>query len=428
MQICHWENEHYAHSDVELNIPRQSKLTSYCSAPWAPDAMRPYAGLVLVLHGYGGKANDDYYRKLREYLVEKYDLLAVSVNYHASGLHAVDFSKRYAFPKQFLLKILNYLPPSDREELLKGSVEIEGHKDWVKFPDPEEKYQKWLSELIFQVEVLEQQSILSSALSISENLDHQNFGVLQALDILTALYELSQAFSFEKSNVIAFGSSHGGYLGHLCSKIAPNTFRAVIEGSSYPYTPLYFIANRPYQGLTPYFNWEFPVTVTNNQGVTQELKKIVDVYFDTPWELADATSPYYFGTAPMDMRNLNKAEHWQTVANKSRRQCQYRMLHSSRDETFQPIEDKRLHAQQLISTGFDVVYKEKGEDDIDGRLVKHLNHGMGASQRALFDLFYPTIRPTFGTMDNELGTVVDFKCGDKTYLFDHTSNPMLQII
>ncbi|MCE9632911.1 MAG: DUF2920 family protein [Methylophilales bacterium] len=418
MQTYTWENEHYAHSDVELNITRQSKLVSYCTAPWKPDIERPYAGMVMVLHGYGQLGNDEYIQKLREYLAEKYSLLAVSVNYHASGLHTLKFHEVCAVPEEAVLNVLRYLKPDERQDLISHAAEVAGNPEWIKFKDG--RLGNFL-DCLDQLEKLENKTFLPYLKIFADNLDHQNFGVLQALDILTVVYDVSNKYALDKDNVLAFGSSHGGYLAHLCSKFAPNTFRAVIEGSSYPYTPYYFIANRPYTGLTPYFSYTLgdeknPFIFTRG------------IYFDSLWEIADNSSPTFFGYAPFMIRNLNHAQHWEEALKNSQRHCQYRMIHSSQDQVFQPLEDKRNQVERLVSSGFDVEYREMVEVDVDGKLVKHLDHGMGSSLRALFDLYYPSIKPTESQLDNELGTVIDFQCGDKVYRIDHANKPMLKIL
>jgi hypothetical protein len=420
MNVFCWQEKHYAHPDVELNIPRTSELVSYCTAPWEPDKNRPYAGMVIFLHGCGGLANDAYTENLKAYLAEKYQMLVVSVGYHASELHEVPITCDYAVAKEFFLGVIPYFRADVATALCHAVVEVSGHSEWIKFQNGK------LIDFLDNVDQLNeiQHTTHKPYLKLfAKNGDYQNFGVLQALDILTVIFDLSHRQAFDTDNIIGFGSSHGGYLAHLCSKFAPNTFVAVIEANAYPFTPLIFIANRPYPWLSPFFIYE--LMIQEAQGSRSVL---FDAYLDTPWEMADSTSPFSFGLPAMQIRNLNYEMHLQEVARHSHRRCQYRMIHSSQDQLFQPLEDRRNMAHRLIAQGMDAQYKEMTEADIDGRLVKHMNHGMGTSLRALFDLYYPTIKPTPGQLDNELGTVIDFQCGDRIYRFDHSRLPILHIL
>lgn len=411
MAVSHWNEHHYGHSDIELQIPRQSCLTSYCTAPQAPDPLRPYDGLVLVLHGYGSLASDDYLTNLRGYLAEKYNLLAVVVDYHASGLHPVNPFQQYAVSSDFFQHILEYLSGQQKAELASWAIEVDGRSGWLKF---KERGLNVFLDIVTQIERLKDVQFVFSLKSIAGNLDHQNFGVIQALDVLTALNDVSAKYSFDKNNIVAFGSSHGGYLAHLCAKFAPNTLRAVIESSSYPQTPPYLVSNRHYPDIAAYFSCVFS-------------RRHFPVFFDTPWELNNQSSPYCFGMAQRSVRDLSSSGHWAAVRQNSKRLCQFRMMHSSRDEVFQSIDEKHKQVMTLSEAGFDVVYKEMGEADVDGKLVKHLDHGMGSSMRAIFDMFYPTLRRTSGDSDAQLETEIEFRCGETTYRINHGRRPMLSI-
>lgn len=420
MATINWQEEFEGHQDVELNVTRESHVTCRCAAPHQPDPANPYDGLVLVLHGCGQHVDDGVNFRLRNYLAEKYNLLAVGVDYHASGLNlGFDPYKQYAVSMDFYLSMVSRLSELQKGEFDSWLVKLEKRPDWVKFSD---KHLDDFMSVVVQIEAIEgpQNCYLKI---IAENFDHQNFGLLQSIDALTAVAKISQKYPFDTGNIIAFGSSHGGYLAHLCAKLAPNTFRGVIESSSYSYTPLYFIANRPYPGIVPVFG-------------TVDLGRGYPLYFDTFWELPNLLEPWKtssthreFGYSPQAIRDLTNMDHWCESVSKSRRYCQFRMMHSSKDELFQPACDKRRHVEALRKAGFDLDYREMSEDDIDGKLVKHLEHGMGSSPRAIFDLFYPTILPTWGDLDWQLETELNFKCGAKTYKITHgKKSPKLELL
>ncbi|QGQ97786.1 DUF2920 family protein [Paenibacillus psychroresistens] len=74
----------------------------------------------------------------------------------------------------------------------------------------------------------------------------QNFNdmsVMQALDNLTALLMVAAILkdnnlSFNTKKIIAYGNSHGAYLGHLCNVYAPELFSLLIDNAGYLY-PVY---------------------------------------------------------------------------------------------------------------------------------------------------------------------------------------------
>ena len=76
------------------------------------------------------------------------------------------------------------------------------------------------------------EEVTLKAILIPTNGDYQNFGLMQALDHIYVIDDLIKRGS-RTSNIILFGSSHGGYIAHMVAKLAPNTIRLIIDNSSY---------------------------------------------------------------------------------------------------------------------------------------------------------------------------------------------------
>lgn len=370
MPCKEWTKSIKGVDDIELDIPRTSVLIYHCAAPESG----PAEGLVFVISGFGEDAASDYQRKLRTYLAETYNLLAVSVEYHC-------YQSRLSTGANFVLA------PEEFEDLCKLCAK---YGILISYPY---ELQTALSRLPVYFE-------LDLRIAPS-NGDYQNFGVMQALDHLAVLADLLQerGGEFNQENIVAFGASHGGYIAHMISKFAPNTLRAVIDNSSY---------TDPKRGMMRTVPLTFGKMRLNCLLVSQ-------------WELDDQTSSRYFSPGRQSIRHTSSQMQIEEMRRLSQRTCQYRMLHSTQDE-LEPIEDKRKQAEMLINAGFDVVLKEAGEQDVDGRMVKHLEHGMDASLRALFDYFYPTLTPMPGKLDFELGSDVAYFCGEHLYAFSYGKN------
>lgn len=71
------------HADVELGIKR-NELEYFLTFP--DSGISPDTGIVFFISGFGSKADFEYERnKLRPYLAEKYNCVAVGVNYFGIG-------------------------------------------------------------------------------------------------------------------------------------------------------------------------------------------------------------------------------------------------------------------------------------------------------------------------------------------------------
>lgn len=367
MQCKNWTKSIKGTDDIELGISRASDLIYHCTAPDSQKA----DGLVFVIPGFGEDARGEYQRNLRTYIAETYNLMAVTVEFHC-------YQSRLSTGAAFVLTTEEF---SDLRKLCAA------HGIIISYPS---ELQGALARLPVYYEF---------DLRIApSNGDYQNFGVMQALDHLAVLADILSGHGeqFDRENIVAFGASHGGYIAHMLSKFAPNTLRAVIDNSSY---------TDPKRGLMR--------TVPISLGKVQ-----LNCVLISKWDLNDEKSDNYFFRGRSVIRGTSLLPHIKEMRRLSKRPCQYRMIHSVRDE-LEPIEDKRAQAELLASAGFDVVLKEADENDIDGRMVKTLEHGMNSSLRAVFDYFYPTLNPNPGKLDCELGTDAAYLGGDYIYSFSH---------
>lgn len=367
MLITEWTKSISGSNDTELGIRRTSLLTYHCAAPNADGA----AGLVFSIPGFGDDASGAYQQSLRRYLAEQHGLLAVTVEYHCSQA-----------------RLGNGAVFSVSEDEYRGLVDLCA-RHHVTLMGPESIAQA-LSQIRVPYEI---------DLHISPgNGDYQNFGLMQALDHLRVLQDIRQGgqVAFDPANVIAFGSSHGGYIAHLLAKFAPNTFRAVIDNSSYTSADFLHL-------VAPYYIGGIKI----------------NCHLVTHWETQDRNSLFYLSAGCRAIRDTASPAHIIAMRQSASTPCQYRMAHSIRDD-LEPIAKKRLQAQLLSDAGFDVVLEEFGESDVGDGMIKSLGHGMNASLRAVFDRFYPTLLPLENRhSDGDLASSIAYLCDNLIYAFEH---------
>ena len=171
-----------------------------------------------------------------------------------------------------------------------------------------------------------------------ENGDYQNFGVMQALDHLYVLSDLIKSIEFDKGNIIAFGSSQGGYIANLMAKFAPNTFSAVLDNSSYAFAPLVFILGRQL-GLPEYW------------GIMSENIHL-GCFVISPWRL-NHNEKNYFSRDRQKIRSFLFEDDIKTMAKIGKNKTQYRIYHS-RNDGLAKIDDKIQVTDLLQKNGFDV--------------------------------------------------------------------------
>ena len=213
--------------DVELGIKRDSALSFYACY----DDVKEAKALLVIISGFGADSDSGYRAHLMRTMAENYDVACISVDYHCIG-------NRPQLGAKFGLddidrKIL-------RREL--SSIGINLPID-LKSIDCHEKVDLLLKFLSKEITIRKESGLLPADFRLNASItmvptknEYQNFGVMQAMDVLNAVLYTKKYINnskFEHLPVIMVGSSHGGYLAHMCAKIAPWLVDAVIDNSSY---------------------------------------------------------------------------------------------------------------------------------------------------------------------------------------------------
>ncbi len=172
-------------------------------------------------------------------------------------------------------------------------------------------------------------------------------GVLQAMDCLRALYEVTgelarNKINFNRRRIYAAGASGGGNISLMVNKLAPNTFGCIIDLCGMP-------------GLTD--DIAFGIGVLN-AGYSK-----------------DPQSPKYLTKAMQEIRDPGNTDHlklqkkWQP-ANK------VVIVHGLDDKSCNPA-DKMVIAANMVRTGFRPDTHFLTENDVDGKIVQNTRHAIG---------------------------------------------------
>ena len=213
--------------DIELGIKRSSPLSFYSCYDDAKDAK----ALLVIIPGLGEDSDLGYRANLIRTMAETYDVACISVDYHCIG-------NRPQLGAKFGLDDI------DRSILIRelAKIGITLPID-LKIVNNYDKTCVLLKSLSEEITMQKESGVLPCDFSLDISMtmipiknEYQNFGLMQALDVLNALLYTKKYINngkFEYLPVIMVGSSHGGYLAHMCAKIAPWLVDAVIDNSSY---------------------------------------------------------------------------------------------------------------------------------------------------------------------------------------------------
>lgn len=371
-----------APSDPEISIRVRENLEYYITYPDGYDESKKY-GIVFCITGYGDDAASEYQsNKLRPYIADKYNMITVGVRYH----NDLRTSGQYIFD---IDAIINWyeLQPDYFKDRTNGNQLIEG---------------------IFQLLISRNIFSLDSRLAIKTTGYHQysSFGFMPAIDHLTVLFDIIQKHNIDKRNIIAFGTSYGGYIASLMAKYAPNTFSLIIDNSGFCVAQMQEI----FGGLIGGVGGSFPKVINNR-------RYEIPFTTNTPWSL-DETSNYYFSDANKQIRNLLIEEH------RTPSSTIYCCYHSENDTLATiDLKDKMYNILRKYNLTY---YKRVQEKDVDGKLFKNSLHGMNASLREMFDVSIEKYKEFNQAKEDETDfdrdIVYGFPCSNKLYNFSYTNS------
>lgn len=362
--------------DFELQRPRTAPVSYVVDFPDGPAA-----GLAFLIPGFGGDTDADYAQALRRHVVERHGLAAVSVRYHCHSARPANGAGLSIDPRDGVFLV--------------GLAAMNG----VELGDPRD-----IVDVIRRLSAANVECEIRATLEPARD-EYQNFGIVQAMDHLTVLGDLvEQGVTFDRSRIIAMGSSHGGYIAHMIAKIAPRTLALVIDNSAYVQPPMEFLGR--------------PTSIEYADAVAPGITAFCRVR--SGWSHDNRQAPDFYDRNRDLVRDLGYPPHLAAAHALGEGGPAFRMVIAATDD-ISPPDIKSRQAAAHRATGFDSQLAVIGEAELDGRVFKRLIHGLDASLAGLFDMAAPALAPREGPIDLEARSVVEYACVDSTYRFTHLS-------
>ncbi|EPF9195891.1 DUF2920 family protein [Campylobacter jejuni] len=378
--------------DVELNIKRTSKLEYRISY----DDEKEIKAIVFIIGGYGANANIYFLDSYRNYIAKNFDVVAVHVFYHCFCQRRSDVEKYSAY---------KYFQEEDIENI--KNLLNQFHFSYGEINNDNALF--LANSLVKHVENLKMQNKLDhnfklnfTSTFIPPNGDYQNYGIMAAIDHINALKDLVKRFpKFADLPKIYGGGSYGGYLSLLIAKIAPWYVDGVIDNSGVCLPFLACILGREMNQGEFYF-----------EGSGYRLYCFVYKYWNR-----NMNSSYYFGDENYLIRAVLNSNHLQIQSNLNKNTI-FVSYHSIQDMGA-PVQNKIELYKCYQELGYDAtLHLIKDENDIDGRFVKSLEHGLRMTDRALFRKELPLMLEKLqGRKSFMQENSISYPCGNKVFVF-----------
>ena len=384
--------------DVELGIKRESMLEfKLCY-----DDEKPVKAVVFIVPGLGGDANDSYREHLAQFIADEFNVAVASVNYHCIGNRPQNGATYFL---DDLDKIILKKKYSDIDIEIPSKIDIET----LPALDAKISRKKANGDLPndFKLQI-------PITLQPTKN-EYQNFGVMQAQDVINAALFIKANPPFNSITdinelpVILIGSSHGAYINALAAKFAPWLIDGIIDNSSYAK-----------------LNWEL-IGLGKEIDYVKFSEYFTDIYFKniriyaftkTMWTLLNKSSSSYFSQAREDIRNPLNAEHLkiQSLYPKPI----YVGYHCAVKDHCAPPEEKAQLYEELRNLGFDAtLYMIKDESQLDGKFIKTLTHGLDMSIKTLISKELPPMLSKIAICEKQIckNKTVSYVADDLEYKF-----------
>ena len=378
--------------DVELGIKRTSKLEYRISY----DDEKDIKAIVFIVGGFGANANISFLDFDREYIAKNFDVVVVHVFYHCFCAR-ISNNKKYSASISFM--------EEDLLSLSKILLDFGINPQNLDCKNSTKYYELLIQHIIIlksQGKLAQNYQAKFTSTFIPPNGDYQNYGIMAAIDHINALKDLVKRFpKFADLPKIYGGGSYGGYLALLIAKIAPWYVDGVIDNSGVCLPFLACILGREMNQGEFYF-----------EGSGYRLYCFVYKYWNR-----NMNSSYYFGDENYLIRAVLNSNHLQIQSNLNKNTI-FVSYHSIQDMGA-PVQNKIELYKCYQELGYDAtLHLIKDENDIDGRFVKSLEHGLRMTDRALFRKELPLMLEKLqGRKSFMQENSISYPCGNKVFVF-----------
>lgn len=211
-------------------------------------------------------------------------------------------------------------------------------------------------------------------------------------------------------------------MANLCAKIAPWLVDAVIDNSSWN-LKAFMLEDMDYEAFkTIGFGKEIDLVNLRRFHYTTE-NFILHADEKTFWT-SDENSPFYCSASRLEIRDVANFEHLKAQA--KIKKFIYRGYHGSKDWVA-PFALKKDFWDKLKKLKFDAKTNEiKAKSQIDGRLIKSLEHGLGMSLKTLILKETPPLLELLKNTGEYKGKKgISFETDEWIYSFKESKNKLI---
>lgn len=385
---------------------------------------------IVVLHGFGDYANSIYMQSLHKSLTSNYNVAIITVNYIGTFSKVFytnsDSDKLYEFlnytfdltpgdNKKTFLQIL-YALSSNNNEIIKYL-----HSKNCTICTDFTPYKRMIDLLIYKIEnnlcnghyVIErlyEMGFTNAITSFDYQLknDYQDFGPVQAIDVLTAIAHLRNHQKYKDLNwkkLAIVGTSHGAYVSSMCDKIAPNTFQTIVNNSGW----IKSISSELFSNSS---------TMTYSSILTYSTNTL-------PLWSPEPNNPNSFSLRHQQIRDLTNSTHIQEQINQTyhKNNKRYYFSHTINDSIV-PLEDKDNYIS-LIKNYFKHTEYLRLDDTskLNMQTFKSLEHGASASLKGLvIDYVIKKENNSLVTTDFTMNNKILYSCENGYYIINFSKN------
>lgn len=363
-------NSIYTVNKIENNY-KNRKINIYFAEP--DGGINSDTGILLFIAGFGGNAGSNVYKKMRNELADRYNLVTIQCDYF--GWQFMQQADKILVPNFDINKMNRVFTKEDMEKVYKASK-----LDFDEFLKNAIKYDL---------------NVTVNANLDGETLDDFNdMGIMQAIDNITAIVRVmailyDNRYEFNAKKVIAYGHSHGAYISYLCNAFAPTLFSLIIDNSA----------------------WIYPMYLENNRYLIQKMNKFtLNIEFD-----------YLAKKIGIDKELLSLAYLYSNFVNK----CKIICYHGATDNLISNAQKSKFC--EMVEN---CEYNEVSLDVVDGDIFKSTNHGLDADFLKLFDFTYNKANKDFqksNFIDLQNDVIIKTNNGEYLINYDHILPEFIQL-
>lgn len=358
------------HPDIELRIARGPLTYAACQPSAGIDQL---TGLIVYLGGYGMDPRDAYTQSLLSYLAARYNCLAVTLDYFGVRLLMPDIATELVPHPDFFRKLQEHYGIAI---MAPKGVGID-------------RILAGVASLLAQNGI---DHLHDDCMLFNNSAEYNSMGFLPALDGLQVVHQLLTSLPLNKTRIFILGTSYGAYIANIMAKLAPKTFRMIVDNSGFS------SAEDDAAGVA---GWQKLIV----NGVRMLSKNV------RHWSL-DPREANFFSAPRQAIRDLHRREH---LIDNTARIYAYHAANDKLAPTARKIALRDVYRDR-IAYRLDII----DDTRIDGRIFKNLHHGMNASLRGLFELSYAKFIGDGGalaeTTDFDLRSEYRFGCGKEDYI------------